>query len=271
MPLHRRSRRTGLSLVELLLVIAIVGVAVGLIAPVVINARREAARRQTIDNLRQLVVAAHGAHDTNKKFPPYWGIYPPRKRAVWWCVGEPVERSLYFHLLPFLDGKTIYAATPAVAPAFEVFLSPLDPTTGDGTNGKEGVTSLLANQAAFCTTPKAPQPSTYTRMPASFRDGTSNCIFFATAVGLPNDPTAHVWTGQTAWFWDVNGSRWPRPLPEQLEKALPQQPYQLLPTGALVAMGDASVRSVAPDVFIGDWADDCNPQRSYTHGSDWDQ
>jgi type II secretory pathway pseudopilin PulG len=259
MTLHRPRNREGVSLVELLLVITIMAVALGLIVPVVMQARREAARTKTIENLRAIAAATLEAHNTYKKYPPYWGSYPSPPGGVWWCVGEPEERSLYFHLLPFLNGKKIHDAAPQVTPAFEAYLSPLDPTTSDGTNGKEGVTSLLANQAAFCSIPTAPKPSTYTWLHGSFRSGLSNCVFFATAVSVPSDPAAHIWTGPTAWFADSKGSRLPRPLPILLENAAPQQPYQLTPQGSLLAMGDTSTRGPTPYMFVGNWASACDP------------
>ena len=66
----RRPRRLGLSLIELLVVISIIGLLMSLVFPAV-QACREAARRcGCTDNLRQLSLASHMYHSCKGHFPP---------------------------------------------------------------------------------------------------------------------------------------------------------------------------------------------------------
>jgi prepilin-type N-terminal cleavage/methylation domain-containing protein len=94
----------GFTLVELLVVIAIIGVLVALLLPAVQAAREAARRSQCANNLKQLGIAIHNYHDTNKTLPPNispWdeGVRPtPANNGKGWIVS----------ILPFIEQQPLF-------------------------------------------------------------------------------------------------------------------------------------------------------------------
>lgn len=78
LPPNLTVRQRGFSLVELLVVLAIVGLLIALILPAIQQSRAAARRTACLNNLRQLGIAFHSYHDTHSLLPPaaIWGGPP---------------------------------------------------------------------------------------------------------------------------------------------------------------------------------------------------
>jgi prepilin-type N-terminal cleavage/methylation domain-containing protein/prepilin-type processing-associated H-X9-DG protein len=94
-----RQIRRAFTLVELLVVVAIIGILVSLLLPAVQTAREAARRTQCTNNLRQLGLAAQSFHDTYRKLPS--SIRPGGVTTA------PRIAGLTF-LLPFIEQKAIF-------------------------------------------------------------------------------------------------------------------------------------------------------------------
>lgn len=95
-----RFSRRGLTLVELLVVIAVIAVLAGILLPAVMSARNSARRSQCANNLRQLGSAAQQFHERNGTLPVYWGAM---KNA-----GTELFGPWIMYLLPDLGEQTFY-------------------------------------------------------------------------------------------------------------------------------------------------------------------
>src|SRR5215208_6766579 len=66
----RTHRRGGFTLFQLLIVLAILAILLGLLLPFLAEAREQAVRKQSQNNLKQIALGCHSYHDTANAFPP---------------------------------------------------------------------------------------------------------------------------------------------------------------------------------------------------------
>ena len=303
------SRTRGFTLVELLVVIAIIGTLVALLLPAVQAAREAARRSQCTNNLKQLALAAHNFHDTNRKFPS--SVRPAGLTPL------PRIAGLTF-LLPFIEQQAAYdlydktknwhdvVNLPVTSNPIPVFTCPSTPEP----KRKDGLPEANPWQANLvAVTDYSPTIGVDQRLKAAglvgesgagiltkngeprmgdVTDGLSNTILYAESAGRPyvyrrgkrfgdlpgNRVNAGGWSRPASDF-SVDGSSWDGatlpgpcainctngedvgssvfPLPYYGSEGTAEA-YAFHPGIAIFAIGDGSVRPIAEDISIREFA-----------------
>ncbi len=190
---------SGFTLIELLVVIAIIAILIALLVPAVQKVREAAARTQCTNNMKQLALATHHIHDTNKAYPP---AFAPGVGSAIGATAAPPYRTAYtnlysltyFHwILPYVEQGNLWQAATVnkgntgytylqYNNVISVYICPSDPshqsgfcrTTNGGANGWAG-SSYGVNHYVFGD-PVALNAAGAAQMPRSFPDGTSNTV-----------------------------------------------------------------------------------------------
>src|SRR2546427_12042506 len=109
--------RPGFTLIEMLVVIAIIAVLVGLLLPAVQKVREAASRMKCQNNLHQFGIALHHCHDVRGSFPPGYvnsvsSKFPnvPASRFRWSMLAE---------LTPYLEQTNVYRTLDLTIPLYD--------------------------------------------------------------------------------------------------------------------------------------------------------
>ncbi|QDU63452.1 hypothetical protein Pan216_43320 [Planctomycetes bacterium Pan216] len=122
--MFRRPRGVNaFTLVELLVVVAIIGILVSLLLPAVQQAREAARRTQCVNNLRQVGIALHEYHESHLVFPP--GQFNSiGSDSPFVLADHQTNRSCWMQqLLPYLDQSALFEQfAPAMDGTLDVSL-----------------------------------------------------------------------------------------------------------------------------------------------------
>jgi prepilin-type N-terminal cleavage/methylation domain-containing protein len=136
----RSHRRRGVTLIEMLVVVAIIGVLVGLLLPSVQAARESSRRASCLSRMRQLGMALHGYAAAN-------GVLPPSVEGWGGCLdGTPPAAIKNMNglvlLLPMLEQQAVYDQL-RMDEAFR------ERDTGSGVVAFSGTVPLLGNTFTY--------------------------------------------------------------------------------------------------------------------------
>lgn len=192
--------RHGFTVIELLVVVAIIGILVGMLLPAVQQTRQAARNTECRNNMRQLGVACLNFHDTNQFFPRNT-VRPRGTTAVngeppgnLWNWNSGTFESWHREIMPFIDQSEV-----RVQDAVRMLGCPFDPrgqtytVPGYGFTWYVGVYSNPSNVNDGIIIDDSKLPGKTTVSISQVTDGTTHTIMIA-----ERPPSAD---GQKGW-WD---------------------------------------------------------------------
>jgi len=289
-----RRRRFGFTLIELLVVIAIIAILIALLVPAVQKVREAAARTQCANNLKQIMLATHGYHDTKKNMPPgYCSKAGYGTGTMFYQILPFIEQAAVFNLGNVAGGNPVpdaYAgnfasmATPG-ANIINIYLCPADANNTPAPTWTNGwvVGNYAYNHDAFGNGNDGGNNTDFiNRMPAAYQDGTSNTIGVAekyanncTGTGAGNGSLWAHGSWNPSWEPRFNSSQYRglgtifqvQPPPGNQCFANRLQAYHN--GGMNVGLMDGSVRFITNSITPATWWAACTPRGGEPLGNDF--
>lgn len=296
--------RAAFTLIELLVVISIIGILIALLLPAVQSARQAAQRIQCQNNMKQVVLAVHNLHTSNRVLPPMCAACADPNVASCFTPTESAygkhNYTLFQFLLPYLEQDAVFkklAITGYAGGQYNQVLTalrcPSDPsslkgfcqTTYGGANNW-AVSNYAANNYVFGN-PVAGNTQGYAKF-AAIPDGLSNTIFFSEIYGTCG--TSGLSTLLWGSLWADANSVWrpgynlgtskngvtgypPAPMfqvtPHYMTTCDPSRSQSGHAAGVNVGIGDGSVRFVAQGVDANTWAYVNDPRDRNAISTEW--
>ena len=261
-------RHRAFSLIELLIVLAIIALLIGLLLPAVQKTREIAARSRSLNNLRMIAQGCHNYESAHRYLP---GTGP---------VGYQGIPVFFYDVLPYLEQDAVYREFTVMGEEIEVppsggpqriirtYLSPSD-TSLPGWISSKGwaAASYRAN------------PSVLNRRwgIVHIPDGASNTILLGERImqchDLSIDPSEpdlpNTWFGEQPALFVFGSAPPPENFAPPPDKCHPEHPATAQPIVILAALADGSTRAITAQSAAENWVIASGPDDGEHNKPNW--
>jgi type II secretory pathway pseudopilin PulG len=250
--MSRATKRQGFTLIQLLVVLAVLLLLLGLLIPAVQKVREANARTQSFNNLKQMGLGMHDqAASLDNLMPPSTGMFQG-KNGTW-----------FFHILPYIEQHNVWKGN-AVNTVVKTYISPPDASYEPG----KPWTSYASNVSLFGVTPPD-KLGKFARMPASFAlKGTSFTIITMERYAKAGD-NVHAWADTKEGATYLVGGKATVEFGVPPQKASNTAAHGFIPAGCAVGMGDGSARMIPPTMKVTTFQWACDPKVDTPAPADW--
>jgi type II secretory pathway pseudopilin PulG len=248
----RTPRRQGFTLIQLLVVLAILLLLLGLLIPAVQRVRDAAALSQSANNLKQMCIAMlDQSIALDGQMAPSTGMFQG-KNGTW-----------LFHILPYIEANSVWKDN-AVNTVIKTYIAPADASYEPG----KPWTSYATNVSLFGVTPPD-KVGQFARYPASFaQHGTTNTIVVMERYSKAGD-NVHAWADTKEGATYLVGGKATVEFRVPPQKASNTAAQAFVPNGCMVGLGDGSIRTIPPTMKIATFQWACNPKDATPAPGDW--
>lgn len=218
-------RRHGFSIFDLLVILAVLAILIGLLLPAVQKVREAANRMKCVNNLKQVGLACHNAHES-------LGYIPGNPDTV-----DKTKATAQYFLLPYLEQKAVYdLGEKGYDKRIPTYQCPSDPTTPADPQYAPG--DYATNNLLFEKRFKFPDVTDGLSKTVLFGEKYARCSYWALTKGK-----------EVPWYVATEKSGF-QVIPANPDCELPQTAH---PGAMNTCFGDGSVRPVSQSVEAKVW------------------
>ncbi len=242
----RRTARSGITLMQLLIVLIVLALLIALLLPAIQRVRESASYLRSQNNLKQLGISIHAYHDTFQRLPSSVGRF------------NEINATFFFGILPFVEQENVYRQKKTDVPILVYQADSRDPSA----DKTEPLTSYATN---FSVLGDGKKPLTL----INIRKGTSNTIALMERYAVVGGKDRHLWGDPKPGVTYLEGTQSSVEFDVPPARAKNTTAHGMALQRCAVCLFDGSIRTITPAMKPATFQWACSPDSDKAAPADW--